>query len=119
MESTMETLFLRHDFKAATATLEGRHPAPSHVDKIIRKDAVVIEPTGRITAVLITQRIAPVLYNQAYGLWQTVDELLDNRAATVGSESMRRLRKNGSPGARHGVPQDVLRILEEQGARQG
>ena len=115
----METLFLKHDNKTLAAKLEGQHASPSHVDTIISKDTVVIAPGGRIIAVLLTQRITPSLYNRACGLWQTVDELPDNRATAVGSESMLRLNKDGSPGKRLGVPEDVLKILEEQGVRQG
>ena len=115
----MKKHFLKHDYKAMTAKLEGQHAAPSHVDTIISKDTVVIAPGGRILAVLLTQRIAPSFYNRAYGLWKTVDELPDNRSTAVGSDSMRRINKNGFPGKRRAVPGEVLKILEEQGVRQG
>lgn len=115
----MRRLFLKHDYKVMTAQLEGRHAAPSHIDTIIRTDTEAISPAGRTIALLCSQQIASLLYNRAHGLWQTVDELPDNRATAVGSDSMRRINKDGSPTERRGVPREVLKILEEQGVRQG
>ncbi len=115
----METRLLRHDYKEATAELKGKHPAPSHADQTIDQDTVVIAPDGNIPAVLITQQIDPKLYNPAYELWKTVDELPSNRATAVGSPSLPRHRKDGTLSERRGVPQTVLEILEEQGVRHG
>ncbi len=115
----METLFLKHDYKAATAALKGRHPAPSHADHAIDRDAVVIAPDGSIPAVLITQQIAPARHKLAYELWRTVDELPSNRATAVGARSLPRLRSDGTLGERRVVPKNVLGVLQAQGVGQG
>lgn len=115
----METFWLRHDYKEATAELRGKHPAPSHIDQTIDKDTVVIAPGGTVLAVLITQKIDPELYKPAYELWKTVCELPSNRATAVGSPSLPQHRKDGTLSERRGVPKLVLEILEEQGVRQG
>jgi len=115
----MEQLVLKHDYKAATVELSGQYAAPSHADRTISQDTVVIAPDGRIIAVLVTQQIDPELYTRAYELWKSVDELPDNRATAVGSRSLRRLNKDGSLGERRGVPRNVLAVLKAQGVRQG
>jgi hypothetical protein len=115
----MKTLFLKRDFRNETARLEGKHAAPSHVDRIINRDVVVIAPDGSIPAVFITQQIDSGLYNFAYELWRTVDELPSNRATAVGSPSLPRLRNDGTLGERRGVPKTVLAVLKTQGARHG
>jgi hypothetical protein len=115
----MKTLLLRHDYKEAAAELKGHHPAPSHADQTIGEDTVVVAPDGSIPAVLLTQKIDPALYNPAYELWKTVDELPSNRATAVGSPSLHRLKTNGTLSERRGVPKNVLAVLEEQGVRHG
>jgi hypothetical protein len=115
----MKTLLLSRDYKEAAATLRGRHPAPSHADQTICEDTVVVAPNGSIPAVLLTQHIEPALYNPAYELWKTMDELPSNRATAVGTPSLPRVKGDGSLSPRHGVPENVLAILEKQGVRHG
>ncbi len=115
----MQTLPLKHDYKDAAAELKGQHPAPSHADQTINKDTVVIAPDGSIPAVLLKQKIDPGLYNPAFELWETVDELPSNRATAVGSPSLPRLKNDGTLSERRGVPLNVLQVLEEQGVRHG
>src|SRR6266581_6727650 len=115
----MRTLLLKHDYKEAVAELKGQHPAPAHADQTINEDTVVIAPDASIPAVLLKQKIDPALYNPAFELWKTVDELPSNRATAVGSPSLPRLKNDGSLSERRGVPLNVLQVLEEQGVRHG
>ena len=115
----MKTLLLKHDYKEAAAALKGQHPAPSHADQTINTDTVVIAPDASIPAVLLKQKIDPALYVPAYELWNTVDELPSNRATAVGSPSLPRLKNDGTLSERRVVPEDVLRVLDEQGVRHG
>lgn len=110
----MTPLWLRRDYKEATAQLKGKHPAPSHADQTIDQDTVVIAPNGSITAVLITQQIPPELHKPAYELWKTIDGLPSNRATAVGSSSLPQLRKNRTLSERRRVPDLVLELLKEQ-----
>jgi len=99
----------------AAAELKGQYPAPSHADQTIVENTVVIAPDGSITAVYLKQRIDAALYNPAYEMWNSVDELPSNRATAVGTPSLPRVKDDGSLSPRHGVPENVLAILEEQG----
>jgi hypothetical protein len=119
MGQNMKTLQLKHDYKTSTAKLRGRHPDPSHADKIVRGNTVVIAPDGQITAVLIKRQIAPALCNRAYELWKMVQDDLSNRATAIGAPSLLRPRMDGSLSERKGVPKNVLEVLEKQGAAQG
>jgi hypothetical protein len=115
----MRTMLLNRDYKEAAAALKGQHPAPSHAGQLINEDTVVIAPDGSIPAVLLKQRIDPALYNPAYELWKTVDELPSNRATAVGSPSLPRIKIDGTLSERMGIPQSVLEILDAQGVRHG
>jgi hypothetical protein len=115
----MKTLQLKHDYKEAAAKLAGQFPAPSHATLILHEDTKVIAPDGRIIAVFLSQRIDRELYKRAYKLWKAVPDLPSNRAIAVGSRSLPRHRTDGTLSERRGVPKSVLKILEEQGVRQG
>ncbi len=115
----MHILRLEHDWKREAARLRGQFADPSHATHTIDQDTVGIAPDGRIIAVFLKQVIAPDLYSRAYKRWKTVNELPDKRATAVGSPSLRRLRKDGSPGERKGVPKRVLEVLKKQGVRYG
>src|SRR5712671_4377886 len=114
---SLKTLLLKHDYKEAAAELKGQYPAPSHADQTIVENTVVIAPDGSITAVYLKQRIDAALYNPAYEMWNSADELPSNRATAVGTPSLPRVKDDGSLSPRHGVPENVLAILEEQGVR--
>jgi hypothetical protein len=115
----MKIRMLSDDYKKAIAGLRGKHPAPEHVDEIIDHETKLVAPTGDVIAILLKQRISPELYNPAYKGWKTVDELPSNRALAVGSPSLPNLKKDGTLSPRHGVAQNVLKVLESQGVRQG
>jgi hypothetical protein len=105
----MRTLQLKHDYKYATAGLEGHHPAPSHADQTVSTDTVIVAPDGEVTATLIKQKIDSQLYEPAYEMWRTVADLPSNRATAVGVPSLPRIKKDGSLSPRKGVPRNVLK----------
>lgn len=113
----MKPLWLKHDYDVRD--LKGQFAAPDHVDQTIDQDTVVVAPDGSIAGVLLKQVISPDLYDPAYEMWKTVDELPSNRATAVGTPSLPRVKDDGSLSPRHGVPENVLAILEEQGVRHG
>jgi hypothetical protein len=115
----VETHWFEYEYKEATSELRGKHPASSHADQTIDHDAVLLAPDGSILAVLLTQQIDPELYEPAYELWKTVNELPSNRATAVGSPSLPRCRNDGTLSERRGVPKTVLEILKEQAVAQG
>jgi hypothetical protein len=115
----MKTLLLTRDYREATVGLKSQFPAPSHVRQTVEEDIKIIAPDGGIIAVLLRNVIPSALNKLAFELWRTVHELPDNRATAVGSPSLPRLKKDGSIGARRGVPKQVLKVLERQGAANG
>jgi len=113
----IEVLQLEHDYKAAAAALKKQCADRSHVDQTIDKNTLVITPNGDITALLIKQQIMPQICRRAYKDWVIVNDLVDNRSTAVGTTSLPRLRKDGSPGKRRGVAKNILEA--HGGARQG
>jgi len=107
------------EYKEAAAKLEGQFPAPSHVRQTLNEDTKAIGPDGSILAVLLCNAIPSARHKLAYELWKAVNELPSNRATAVGSPSLQRLKGDGTLGKRRGVPTNVLKVLAEQGARQG
>ncbi len=47
------------------------------------------------------------------------DEVLDQPLSAVGAPSLPKLKEDGTLSPRHGVPRNVLKVLETQGVRQG
>jgi len=115
----MKIRMLSDDYKKVIAVLRGKHPAPEHVDEIIDVETKLLSPAGDVIAILLKHRISPELYEPAYNLWKTVDELPSNRASAVGAPSLPKLKEDGTLSPRHGVPRNVLKVLETQGVRQG
>jgi hypothetical protein len=115
----MKTLLLKHDYREAAAKLVGQFPDRSHATLTLDADTKVIAPDGIITALLLCNVIPSALHKLAYELWKTVDQLPSNRATAAGAPSLPRLKSDGTLGERRVVPESVLEVLEEQGARQG
>jgi hypothetical protein len=115
----MKTLWLRHDYRESTLKLEGQFPAPSHFDQPLHEDTEVYAPDGNLTAVLLCNVIPAPLHKLAFELWKTVRELPSNRGTAVGSPSRPRIKSDGTPGKRHAVSREVLKVLARQGAAQG
>jgi hypothetical protein len=110
----MKSLLLKCDYKKAASKLVGEFPAPSHVDRTIDTDTMVFTPAGEVIAVLLTQRIDSSLLKRAYRSWKKVHDFPSNRATAMGTQSMARIRTDGTLSEQRRVPKRVLRIAKER-----
>jgi len=115
----LRAIRMEFDFETAISHLKGRHPDPTHCDRTINENAVIMAPNTRIIAVLFKERIDPRLRKEAFEICNVVNDLIDNRPAAVGTKSMPRINKDGRVGTYHATAGDVMEILEDDDARQG
>jgi len=115
----MKILIPPHDYSSVVNKLEGKHTAPSHIDRFITQSTKVVTPEGAVIAIYLRDRIASELRNTAYKVYKSAArERIDNRPATVGAATLPRIRKDGRLSNRCAVPNRVLKILDRCGARQ-
>ena len=115
----MKVIRLRNDYKTWATQLRGKHPDPSHFDRVIDEDAVILAPDNSIIAVLLKNCIATKLHKRAYRMRKFLKQIPTNRIAAVGSRSLPKLKKDGGLSGRSAVAQSVVKILKKQGVRQG
>jgi hypothetical protein len=109
---------LVQDYGDSASKLEGRHPAPAHVNQFLTQDTRLIAPDRSTTAVLLTQRIDPDLHRLAFAFWRQVEGLPSNRATAVGTPSLpKTIGLDGTPSPRHGVAKPVLEVVKKHGTR--
>jgi hypothetical protein len=115
----MKILIPPHDYISVVNKLEGRHPAPSHIDRFITRSTRVITLEGTAIAVYLPDRIASELRNTAHKVYKPVTrERIGNRPAAVGAATLPRIRQDGRLSNRSAVPNRVLKVLDKRGARQ-
>jgi 2-oxoglutarate-Fe(II)-dependent dioxygenase family protein len=115
----MKILIPPHDYSSVVNKLEGKHPAPSHIDRFITRSTKVITSEGTIIAVYLPDRIASESRNKAYKVYKPVTrERIGNRPAAVGAATQPRIRQDGRLSNRSAVPNRVLKVLDRRGARQ-
>jgi hypothetical protein len=116
----INTVQLEVDYKKAAAKLQGEFAAPTHFDgAAIDSSTVVAAPDGTITALLLTKRVDPELWEEGYEVAMIVNDLLDKRPTAVGSKAMARVKKDRHRGTFHVTPDRVMKILDRVGAREG
>jgi hypothetical protein len=111
----VRTLQLRHDYKDWAKKL--KHPDESHVRYVINgHDTVARAPDESTVAVLLDERIDPVLYRAAYEVWQHVDGSLETRTKALGIDRMHKsMNKEGVRSNFTGVNVHYRRELKKQG----
>jgi hypothetical protein len=115
----LKTIELQHDYEKAATKLEGELPAPTHADRTIYENTLLLTPSATITALLLKQSLNLKLCHAAYNVCTTLNDSLEHRPAAVGSKSMPRIKKNGRLGAYYVVPDSVMDILDRGNVRQG
>jgi hypothetical protein len=116
----MKILIPRHDYDAIANKLEGKHPASSHIDRIITRSTKVITQERALIAVYLPHRIEPRLREAAYDVCRAAArDRVDNRSTAAGAPSLPRIRKDGQLSNRRAVPARVLKVLDRRGVRQG
>jgi hypothetical protein len=115
----VKRILLTPDYEEAVRDLEGRFPSPSHVRKTLTESTEGRTKDGIVRVVLARNVLPTALHKLAYELWNTVNELPDNRPTAVGSASLPRIMSNGMLSGRRGVPKLTLRALRKRGTAQG
>ena len=114
---TLQTIQLERDYKKWIAGLD--FAAPAHADRTIDRDALILTPTGAITALLLKNVLPLHLLKKAFEISAVIRDRPDGRSAAVGSKSMPRILKDGRRGTYHATPNSVVKILERDDVRQG
>src|SRR5882757_6461060 len=115
----MKILFLKVEYLKALKALKGQFADPTHVDEIIDETTEVRTPKGDVTAIYFRDVIPREFYERACKSWRIVSERPTNRATAVGSQSLPRLKKDGTLGNRRVVPKRVVSILERRDTAHG
>jgi hypothetical protein len=116
----MKILIPQHDYDAIANKLEGKHPAPSHIDGIITRSTKVITQERALIAMYLPHRIEPRLREAAYDVCRAAArDRVDNRSTAAGAPSLPRIRKDGRLSNRRALPARVLKVLDGRGVRQG
>jgi hypothetical protein len=110
---------LEYDFETATSLLEDKHPASTHRDRTIDENAVIMAPSTKIIAALFKQRIDPQWQREAFEVGLAVNGRIDNRPGTVGTESLPMINKDGSLSTYYATANGVMKILDDDDARDG
>jgi len=110
---------LQYDFEAATSHLKGKHPDPSHCDRIINENALIMAASTKLIAALFKERIDPNCRERAFKISKLVNDLIDNRPAAVGTKSTPRINKDGRLSPYDATADEVMNILDDDNARQG
>jgi hypothetical protein len=117
MTRTLKMIRVCRDYKHAITGLDFADPA--HADRTIDRDALILTPYGRITALLLKDSFSARLLRDSYDLSTLIHGIPDGRPKAVGSKSMPRILNDGRLGTYHATPNSVVKILERDDVRQG
>lgn len=96
MARTLKTIRVCRDYKHAIAGLD--FADPTHADRIIDRDTLILTPGGRITALFLKDCFSERLLKDPYELSTLIHDMPDRRPKAVGSKSLSRILKDGSLG---------------------
>jgi 2-oxoglutarate-Fe(II)-dependent dioxygenase family protein len=111
--------FRRIELERATAHLERESAGPSHADRIIDYDTVILAPNHTHVGVLVSKCFDKAVCDEAHKICLRVDDLLDHRSAAIGSKSMRRINKDGRLGKFQVAGPSALAIMDRDDVREG
>lgn len=114
---TLKTIRVGRDYKRAIEGLD--FADPTHYDRRINQDALILVPGDTITALLLKDCFSARLLKDAYELSKLIHDMPDRRPKALGSKSMPRILNDGRVGTYDATPNSIVKILERDDVRQG